>query len=662
MSDTVHLKAVFALPLVVALFGGAVQAQPAFLVRDLNTTRSEGINSEYGSSFSRDAFVAIGRTVFFPASDGINGFELWRSDGTAAGTRLVADICPGSCTSFPRGFAVVGARVFFVADDGFHGSELWRSDGTAAGTVQVKDLIPVNEFAHIHGLVQLNGQLLFSLSKYGQRQELWRSDGTAAGTVQVAQFADDTSSNALEPLARLGAKVFFIANDQAHGRELWVTDGTAGGTSLTKDINPGVFGSAPGYLGKTAAVAGGKVFFLASGPEGFELYKSDGTQAGTTLVRDITPGSSSYTIGELTTWGQEVFFLASDDGQTLKLWRSDGTAGGTQPVKAVPGSSGLLTVAGGRLYFFAGCELWRSDGTAAGTAPVKAIQGPSAFSCELSYPLAGKNGKLLFFANDGIHGREPWKSDGTAAGTSLLADLYPGAASSSAFGQDTLISGRWYFRAKSAEDTGVQLWTSDGTAANTRMLLINRQASAVHVSSAGDLVGPRAFFDLNGTLLFQGGDGASGAELSRSDGTAAGTHVVKDLKPGFDSVLPGELTRAGGIVYFRTGAGTGQEKLWKTDGTLAGTQLLYAPDHLHFAGLFSPRSLTALGTNLLFAGSWFDDFSDSLMKSDGTPEGTVAFETSPSVFRVESIVALKNRVLYQGDDDLWTSDGTDAGT
>jgi len=655
------LKATFALPLLF-LFGVAAQAQPAFLVKDLNTTRSDGISSEYGPNSFLDGFVALGGTVFFAASDGIHGFELWRSDGSEAGTRLVADICPGSCASIPHRFTAVGGMVYFVANDGFHGPELWKSDGTAARTALVKDQIPADESTGIYGLAQLNGKLSFAISGYGRRDELWRSNGTAAGTVRVADFEQSSDSNALGPLALLGGKLFFFGNDHDHGRELWVTDGTTAGTVLLKDINPGIYGSAPGNLEKRAAVAGGKLFFLATGPEGFELRVSNGTPEGTVLVKDIAPGPASYNIDELTAWGREVFFFASEDGQSLELWRSDGTAGGTQPVKTVPNTSRGLTLAGGRLFFFAGCELWKSDGAQAGTVPVKEILAPSSCVYDQPFPLGEQSGNLLFFANDGIHGREPWQSDGTPAGTSLIADLYPGPASSSQYPGTGFAAGRWYFRAQSGEDVGVQLWTTTGTAAGTRMLQINRQQSGLHVNTRGELVGPRAFFDLNGTLLFQGGNGASGAELSRSDGTAAGTWLVKDLRPGPDSSLPGELTRVGSTIFFRSDAGTGQEKLWKTDGTRPGTQLLFSPSHLHFGGLFSPRDLTALGGTLLFSGSGWDDFSETLLKSDGTPEGTRPLEAASSVFYVQSIVSLTNRVLFQADEDLWRSDGTDAGT
>ena len=78
----------------------------------------------------------------FSATDGSRGRELWRSDGTAAGTFLVKDINSGAGESKPYHFTQVGGTVFFVADDGSRGVELWRSDGTAAGTALVKDIYP----------------------------------------------------------------------------------------------------------------------------------------------------------------------------------------------------------------------------------------------------------------------------------------------------------------------------------------------------------------------------------------------------------------------------------------------------------------------------------------------------------------------------------------
>ncbi len=663
MSDAAQPKKVaFVLPLVLLSFGAAALAQPAFRVKDINTTRSDGIQSAAGANYFLDNFVATGTAVFLPAADGIHGSELWRTDGTEAGTRLVADICPGSCAATPQYLTLAGGQVFFVADDGLHGRELWKSDGTAAGTALVKNLSPEGRFGFITGLTELNGRLLFSYTDYRERHELWRTDGTAAGTVLLASFPTHDTFFAPLPLARLGGKLFFVGDDGVHGREHWTTDGTAAGTVLLKDIAPGLQGSAPGN--PEAVAVGGKVLFQAGGPEGFELWRSDGTAAGTALLKDINPGRGSTDIRSLTSLGPNAYFFASSGSSFNQLWKSDGTTAGTQLIRE-SFLSRFLTVARGRLFFLSGCDLWTSNGTAAGTSRVKEI-APAPSHCVFLPPPISRGQLFLFFAGDASHGIEPWKSDGTAAGTGPVADLYPGPGSSiDEARQGIFFAGRWYFQARASEDAGPQLWTTNGTAAGTRMLRINRQASGFAINAQGALTGPRALFDLNGTLLFQGRNGSTGAELWRSNGTAAGTLLVKDLHPGPESSFPGELTRARGTVFFRSDAGTSSEKLWKTNGTRAGTQLLRAAEQFHNFGFFSPRDLTALGNKLLFLGSCCIDSPPELMRSDGTVAGTGPLSTTPGANPAESIVPLGNQVLYQGGYDqteLWRSDGTSAGT
>jgi ELWxxDGT repeat protein len=657
MRETVRFKAVVALALLLFFFGATAQAQPAFQVADLNTTQSGGIDAELSPiQFFPHSFASMEESVFFPASDGIHGIELWRTDGTEAGTRLFADVCPGSCSSLPRSPVVAGESIFFVADDGLHGPEIWKSDGTTAGTVLVKDLIPHNNnFATtIHSLTEFDGLLLFSLSSFypTRRQELWRSDGTAAGTFLLVELDPVESSGHPAPLVRSGGKLFFAARNLAQGRELWTTDGTVAGTVLLKDTAP--------IDTREAAATGGRVLFTAYGPEGSELWASDGTPAGTVLLKDINPGAESSSPNWLTVLGEEVFILA-DDGAGRKLWRSDGTAAGTQPVKPVPSNSGWMTAAGDRLYFFNSCELWTSDGTAAGTVSVKTIQ-PSSGCLDAPYPLAKGGAELLFTANDGIHGRELWKSDGSPAGTSLVVDLNPGIASSVfEFAPAIFAGGRWYFQR--IEGIGLlQLWTTDGTAAGTRRLEINHQPSGLHVNTRGELEGPRAFFDLNGTLLFPGSDNATAADLWRSDGTAAGTSLVKALHNFLSP--PGEFTRAGDSVFFRSDAGSVDEKLWKADGTPEGTLLVSSFGHFYNTGYYGPTDLTALGDDLLFL-AWTSDFQVDFMKSDGTPEGTQLVSDLNYVYSPSSIVSLGDVVLVQAgypEAEIWRSDGTETGT
>src|SRR3712207_415264 len=118
----------WSLALFLGLGAGAAQAQPATRVADLNTTTPP--RSLYPPS--PEESEAFGNALLFAIEDGIHGLELWRTDGTAAGTRLVKDICPGACSAGPSHLTVSNGLLFFTANDGAHGIELWRTDGTAA--------------------------------------------------------------------------------------------------------------------------------------------------------------------------------------------------------------------------------------------------------------------------------------------------------------------------------------------------------------------------------------------------------------------------------------------------------------------------------------------------------------------------------------------------
>src|SRR5262245_23926880 len=124
---------------------------PPYLLTDLNA----GLASSSPYSFQN-----LGSFTYFAATDAAHGTELWRTDGTAAGTTLVKDISPGPASSQPSVLTEAGGKLYFRADDGLHGVELWRTDGTATGTVMVKDLIAAAGAGSYPGhLVNANGTL-----------------------------------------------------------------------------------------------------------------------------------------------------------------------------------------------------------------------------------------------------------------------------------------------------------------------------------------------------------------------------------------------------------------------------------------------------------------------------------------------------------------------
>jgi ELWxxDGT repeat protein len=165
----------------------------------------------------------------FWADDGVHGREPWVTDGTAAGTRLLADVFPGPATSVGVGSAAVGALRYFVANDGFHGHELWKTDGTPEGTSLVMDINP--GAASAFGVSCFAGGFrdVFFLASDGQSgEEMWRSDGTAKGTFRVADLAAGPASSSpsnifrsFERCRRSGARIYFVADDGTTGNELW---------------------------------------------------------------------------------------------------------------------------------------------------------------------------------------------------------------------------------------------------------------------------------------------------------------------------------------------------------------------------------------------------------------------------------------------------------
>ncbi|HSK80059.1 MAG TPA: ELWxxDGT repeat protein, partial [Thermoanaerobaculia bacterium] len=229
----------------------------------------------------------VGGQILFFANDPTNGQELWKSDGTAAGTVFVKDIRPGLASSAgdPRPVAV-GTTLFFLADDGVSGTELWKSDGTAAGTVLVKDVFPGARSSDLDLLTRVRDRVFFVADDGGHGRELWVSDGTEAGTRMVEDIVPGEDSSRPGNLKAVGHVLLFSAFDPVHGVELWVSDGTEAGTALLQDIAPGPLPSSP----LAFTLAGDKIGFAANdGVTGFEPWLLPRAALGSTFA-DMPPG------------------------------------------------------------------------------------------------------------------------------------------------------------------------------------------------------------------------------------------------------------------------------------------------------------------------------------------------------------------------------------
>lgn len=428
-----------------------------------------------GNGSNPGPMVAVGSTLYFVASDGSSGNELWKTNGSARATVLVKDINGGGLGSDPQDLIAVGSTLYFTADDGIHGRELWKTDGTTAGTVLVKDLVPGGatgfpnwrEFA-------TNGSSLYFVSDadgnasqnlYGY--DLWKSDGTAVGTVVVKTVGANEIINGLTFFKK---RIYFGYISNSAGldvAQLWKSDGTQAGTVSVSTIgNP----SHSAWIGGPMCVAGDELFFRAgdnspasppvSDDPDNEPWVSDGTTNGTHEI-ELSQDNANSNVGSslgfndplgpagkvFVQMGGSVYFSAfgHSAGLGAGLYRIDSTA--LTPVLLTRGLQAGVTAgppfaAGNRVFFILNSSahvLAVTDGTEAGTQTLASLVDPP--------PWAAAIGNTLFFStfNFGQGGQEMWSSDGTISGTHLAFDVYANGSSSPAF--PTVIGQAMYFSA-----------------------------------------------------------------------------------------------------------------------------------------------------------------------------------------------------------------------
>jgi len=636
---------------------GSAPAGLLRLARDINQTGA-------GPGISVANTAVIGSTIYFAANTAAFGTELWKSDGTAAGTMLVRDIFVGVSSSVPTNFRVIDSTLYFSANGGTTGTELWKSDGTTAGTVLVKDIFSGTPSSFPANLTNVAGTLFFTASdSTANGTELWKSDGTNAGTVLVLNInANANAGSSPTNLTAVGSTLFLSANDGVNGVELWMSDGTAAGTVLVSDINAGSVNSSPANL----VAVGSTLFFTATdGVNGVELWTSDGASTG--LVLDIYAGATSSNPAVLVNAGGTLFFRATTAANGSELWKSDGTAVGTGMVRDIfvgTGSStpSNLIVMGGGIYFSAftaanGTELWKSDGTLAGTVLVADINPGTPWSFPANFTLIGDT--LYFSAATASGGAELWKTNGLAANTVLVQDLNPGTGSSSP-GVMFNVGGFLAFVANDGAN-GAELWWSDGTGAGTNLIkdIVPGNGNAVPINLRV----------LGSALLFNAIDGVNGAELWRSDGLPGGTTLLKDIFVGASGSGPGAGVVIGSTLYFPASDFAGGTELWKTDGTNAGT--VRVKDINPGTLTSTPANLAKVGSTLFFGATGLAADGQELWQSDGTDSGTVRVANINPTANASSTPAnltdFNGTLVFTANNgtngiELWKSTGTAGAT
>jgi len=299
----------------------------------------------YGALPAR--LTPFGELLFFVADDGVHGAEPWVSDGTVAGTSMIADLCPGECDSVPQPLGVVAGRVVFFASTPGAGVEPWATDGTAAGTRMLADLCPGG----------CDSSMLLTSWWDDRQHDLDRYDGALADGELFFPASDgfpDPTSEGAGLYATDGVEVRRVASTPFAPRwvvaagpgvafmifeRLWWSDGTAAGTRPADGPCPPerivALSVPPIPFLDGVALAVGCGGPLGSSPTDYDVLRVSPDAPAVTLATFALPPT------RLATDGDELLFAAAENRSarpfaSTALWRSDGTPGGTSFERFVP--------------------------------------------------------------------------------------------------------------------------------------------------------------------------------------------------------------------------------------------------------------------------------------------------------------------------------------
>jgi len=613
----------------------------------------------------------------FMASDGDHGNEIMVTDGTVAGTRLLVDLTPGPDSSWTdtNQHAISNGLLYFA-----HDGNLWVSDFTAGGTRAVTNFdIDPDVGASLDWIWSYHGGVLFRYESSDRVSSVYFSDGTSAGTRELLGIPEAPDLERIGFIAVRNDLALFMVMQQSGTTQLWTTDGTAANTRHIAgpdgDLDAGSW-FAPG--------GSRLLFFGSTAATGREVWTSDGTDAGTLLLRDFSPGpSDSSAMVEQATSHYSSLRVTQSDG-TRPIWITDGTVAGTRPVTDLDASMASDTFnlfnagfLGDDLY------LWKFETLALGAtqsyhlwrytpATHQLVNRGSITARELSPMGTLLNQRLLFVTDDPVLGLEPWASDGSITGIGLLGNLAfePSNGSSDpgpyiAFGDVALFGA-------TGSDGREGLWRSDGTSAGTVRLGDGAPIESLVPYNSRHV-------RLGNQLLYGGKLDYDKWELFATDGTAAGTRKVIDLSsenspfPGLWTSDPascgvGFATMNGKAYYGASPLRVGN--LYRTDGTQAGTEPLGRfPTSWR---LFNPSSRVcveaAYKNHVYFTAE--DPVTETylLWRNDGTVSGNSHVKTAAGrdLTLTPPIVEIDSRLYFVASDGvqrgLWRSEGDPANT
>lgn len=599
--------------------------------------------------------------------------ELWKLEGSSGRATLVRRL--GS-ESIAGGGALRGKYVVLTHTTR---GRLWESDGRREGTRPLTALPAGTRIST--GARVIGDHLVFQVVDAAGTTRVWTSDGTASGTRSLSSTASvppDLFAPHLVPLPAAPGSFLFAGFEPGFGVEPWVSDGRPQGTRRLLDACPG---PCDGIVDVSLSGAGTHTFYF-SGSRGLGLpavWSTDGTAAGTRLLRTLSDNSADcppFFTSDVATVGDDVFFFACRLGTGVELLRAGADPASVRRMTSLPDSGALeasepelgIARAGETLLFPAfdrlhGRELWATDGLPESTRFVTDLS-PAEGTPSDPRGIVGVNGRAVFTACTG--GRLGlYSSDGDPASLAALADL-------DLFCNDQLATAVVHGWAYVATPLG--LWRSDGSGAGTEL--------RIPVSSEPDGFPPRIFSEApfgfgSRTLILAAETSPDGARRVRRlweiDDSPAGGHALESIAELEEAAT---IRAANGSLFYFSILGVPpiqRTKAGISDSTAAGTRFLNIPAAtrdpvFHPPGLAAAGDKTVLccfphGGALNLHGAWV---------SDGTDTGTLALTAANGFPRDFDLQAASSANLPNGDllfvtqlntlPEIWRTDGTPGGT
>lgn len=662
-----------------------------FLLNDTEEGPESPTYQRYYSEFKENNII-IGDKLYFRNGNWATGAELWITDGTILGTRMIKDIDPGLGGSNPTYLTNIGNLVYFQSYNQTTGAELWVTDGTSQGTYLVKDIFDGVNGSAPKSLVKLNEKIIFSANDGIHGDELWISDGTPIGTKILKDILINGSSSPRN-LYVLNNFVYFTANDGIHGEELWITDGTEIGTKLVKDINPNINISGEQTYSidnfKFHKCSTNKVCFVIKDElERYQLWASDGSELGTKHLNHLNFDEEGAYFKDLIDFNSNLYFVSSNSIGKNRLWKTDGSINGTKLIESNTVSSKLenskiLLSTEDFLYFsafdsLAGEELFKTDGAV--TELIKDINKSVPTYSEMFIDVISNDNIMIFSYSDDLNGFQYWT---TTIDTKVAKPLIDLSSNRDLFfqfyGENPVqikriqkVLNDFYFNLNNKiwkyHNSNLQLIYSGRsvselceTNGKIRWMDTNKimEFDGVNVNLISNVQGVGyAATTFNGCSYFVVENGTYGEEIWKTDGTQQGTMLLKDINPGITGSQPTNFKKVGNKLFFFARTLEHGKELWVTEGTTASTKMVKDID-IGTGNIF-PYSVTNLGDSLLIFNIYYEEFDNMVFwVSNGTFEGTnlvAGNDLSSIVYPVVNSYGLPiyNNLLY-----FTAFDGTD---